>query len=95
MAVDITYSVQIVSSITSSILHMEDGLTLTECTYSLPAVSGCVVFTVVPVNEAGAGIADSIQLSQAVTYKISAMGKVSIAHEGGAQKYWLQMKRGM
>ena len=69
----ITYTVGVVNPASLLILHMENGVTLTEFWYPLPPASSCddLVFTVIPVNEAGEGISlpNSIPLSQALECK--------------------------
>ena len=69
--VDVTYTVGVVIPTSSLILYMENGVTITEFWYPLTPNVSCdnLVFTVIPVNQAGEGIPNSIPLSQALECK--------------------------
>ena len=71
--VDITYIVQVTNLTTSLVFHIEGerSMSFIEFLYPLPHESGCDnhEFTVTPINEAGHGISNTVQLSQAMRCK--------------------------
>ena len=65
---DITYCVDVINSTSSTIIHSDCGITVTEYTYPIPLDNGCHdhAITVTPVNVAGNGQQETIFYSQAL-----------------------------